>query len=113
MTTPLQVDPLPEGPGFRLSGELDASNARRVARRLDELGGTSFTLDLTGLGFIDSAGLNVVIALARSLPEDARLTLRLREGGAVRRVIDLMGLGEALERVAIETHDAPPREETT
>ena len=105
MTTPLHVDPLPERPGFRLSGELDASNARKVARRLDELGQTSFTLDLTTLEFIDSAGLNVVIGAARGLPEGTRLTLRVPASGPVRRVIDLMGLDEALERVTVEAHD--------
>ena len=107
MTTPLTIDALPDGSGLRVTGELDASNAKQVADRLERIDAVNgVTLDLTGLDFIDSAGMNVLIAVARDLSDGARMLLRVRPDGPVRRVIDLMGIAEALANVALEEPDA-------
>lgn len=109
MTTPLRIDTL-DG-GLRIAGELDASNARHVAERLEELDpSTDVVLDLTELDFIDSAGVNLLITLARDLREEVRMVLRCRPEGPVRRVIDLMGIADALDRVVLEDvpGSAPP-----
>jgi anti-anti-sigma factor len=103
MTTPLAVDPLPGESGLRVSGELDASNVGRLVSRLEELEpGKDVILDVTALDFIDSAGMNAVITVARNLEEGSRLTIRLLPEGPVRRVIDLMGIAEVLDKVVLE-----------
>jgi anti-sigma B factor antagonist len=103
MTTPLTVEALDDGSGLRITGELDASNAKVVAERLESTDHhRGITLDLTDLDFIDSAGINVLITVARELDTEARMVIRLRPNGAVRRVVELMGIAEALDHVELE-----------
>lgn len=102
MTTPLAIEALADEPGLRVAGELDASNVSEFATRLEELvAGDSITLDLTGLEFIDSAGMNALITLARNLGEASRMTMRVLPEGPVRRVIDLMGIADVLDTVVL------------
>ncbi|MEX2458883.1 MAG: STAS domain-containing protein [Actinomycetota bacterium] len=102
MTTPLAIEALPDEPGLRVAGELDASNVTDLASRLEDLvAGDSITLDLTALEFIDSAGMNALITVARNLAEGSRMTMRVLPEGPVRRVIDLMGIADVLDTVVL------------
>lgn len=102
MTAPLEIDALVDAPGLRVAGELDASNVADLASRLDGLvAGDDITLDLTGLEFIDSAGMNALITVARNLGEGSRMTMRVLKEGPVRRVIDLMGIADVLDTVVL------------
>jgi anti-anti-sigma factor len=107
MTTPLEIDALSDGPGLRVAGELDASNVSDLALRLEDLvAGDNITLDLTGLVFIDSAGMNALITVARNLGEGSRMTMRVLTEGPVRRVIDLMGIADVLDTVVLVEAEA-------
>ena len=79
---------------LRLSGELDASNANRVEERLRQFDQTEqLVVDLRGVGFIDSAGLSVLVEAKRARPD------RLRIVGArppVTHVFERAGVGEML-----------------
>jgi anti-sigma B factor antagonist len=67
-----------------------------LERALEQPGLRSFTLDLTGLTFIDSLGLGVVIRLATEL-EARGIPLRILPGPApVQRVFASAGLAQAL-----------------
>lgn len=67
-------------PPVIVDGELDASTAPRLGAELHRLvdeGRTSLTLDCSGLDFIDSQGLGVLVGVSRRL-RDAGGSLHLR-----------------------------------
>ena len=83
-----------EGRGFVLSvyGELDAASApilEKQIKRLQWSGAEAIVIDLSGLDFVDSAGLHVLIRAHDRAPE-GQLTL-LRGSRNVHRVFELTG----------------------
>lgn len=77
----------------RLIGELDASNAEAL---LDDLGpklgeGSTLTLDLTELSFVDSMGLRSILRAAAALGTGGRLILYGPQR-PVARTFELVGL---------------------
>jgi anti-anti-sigma factor len=83
----------------RLEGELDLANAaelERELRRVEHTDALSIVLDLSGLEFIDSTGVRLLIeAEARSRADGDRLTL-LRGPGQVQRILELTGILDRL-----------------
>jgi anti-anti-sigma factor len=77
-------------------GEIDTSNAVRVRERIAGFvtpEDWSVILDLSGLTFIDSAGLYGVSVLAELLEERRqRLFLCVPPGGTIARTVELVGL---------------------
>jgi len=84
---------------IRAAGELDVSSAAGLQRTGEDAladGHDVVLLDLSGILFLDSAGLGVLIALHRSaLAHDAHLAV-VAASTAVRRVVELMGAGHVL-----------------
>lgn len=83
-------------PVLRLSGELDISNVETLRRAVAAAASShpsELTFDLESLRFMDSAGISVLLLAAR---QGTRVRV-LRPSRAVRRVIELTGLSEALE----------------
>lgn len=82
-----------------LTGELDLSTVDRVQRELERVEASdvlSIVLDLSGLTFMDSSGVRLVMtAAARSRGDGNRLVL-LRGSPAVQRVFELCGLERLL-----------------
>jgi anti-anti-sigma factor len=78
-----------------LTGEMDLSNAGEVERELlhaESTDARSIVLDLSGLQFIGSAGIQLLIAAdARSRADSCRLTLT-RPPAAVARVLRIAGV---------------------
>lgn len=100
-----QLEILSEGDGaapvLRISGQLDISNASTLERALTRAlsdGASSVVFDLTGLEFMDSAGISVLVR-ARSEVEQVRVR---NPTPIVRRLIEITGLSEILPI------DAPP-----
>jgi len=87
----LQVERVDEPRGFRLIGELDASNVGVLSDALTrEVGkGGDLTLDLGGLAFMDSSGIQALIRAAHGLEGHGRLLLR-SPGHLVRRILSLI-----------------------
>ena len=88
-----------EGNDFALFlfGELDAASApvlEKQLKRLQWAGAASILVDLSGLDFIDSTGLHVLILAARRAPE-GQLSL-LRGARNVHRVFELTGMDDQL-----------------
>jgi anti-anti-sigma factor len=80
-----------------VSGDIDLANAANVESQLAAAipnRSTTVDLDLAGVTYLDSAGLQVVFALTVKL---RRLQIDLRilapEGSAARHAIDMAGMG--------------------
>lgn len=82
----------------RLAGEIDMSNAADVERRvLDGPETGPLVLDLTGVGFLDSAGLALLDEVHRRCRARGRvLRVVAVAGSPPRRAITLAGLDEGL-----------------
>jgi anti-anti-sigma factor len=77
----------------RLEGEIDGSNTLELGRTLAERlpsAARGLVLDLTAVGYLDSAGIELLFKLARRL-RDRRQLLRIVVPGIspVRRVLDI------------------------
>jgi anti-anti-sigma factor len=84
---------------IRLFGELDLASARGVElelRRAEATDALSIVLDLSGLTFMDSTGVRLLVtANARSREDADRLSLR-RGPAAVQRVLELSAVADLL-----------------
>jgi len=81
-----------------VTGELDIANAAAVAAALrgaEASGATEIVLDLTGLEFIASVGLRILLE-ADSRARRRGHVLTIRPSPAVRHLTDLTGLTAAL-----------------
>lgn len=101
--TPLQIERIDDTRCARLvlRGDLDLYSAPALDDALVELEGEKWPvlfLDLRELGFIDSAGLRLVMRThARARKDGRRLVLLRGAGGNVDRVLQLTGLVDELE----------------
>ncbi|HEX2096233.1 MAG TPA: STAS domain-containing protein [Solirubrobacterales bacterium] len=79
-----------------LSGELDMSNAPAFASELQRLeaSAASLELDLSGLEFIDSTGIAILVGAHQRLGD--RLCIVHSNSPGVRRIFSLTGLDEQL-----------------
>jgi anti-anti-sigma factor len=102
----LTVERTAEPRGFRLVGELDASNVGMLSGALErEVNqGGDLTLDLAGLAFMDSSGIQVLIKTAQDLGQQGRLIL-LSPGDLVRRILSLIPM-EKLANVEVIDEEA-------
>ena len=94
MTTddaPLRVGPEPDR--LALSGEIDAHTAGLLRDALVEAQGTDDLLvDFSGVTFIDSSGLRVVLELHQNLDRDGRRLVLIDPSRPVTRLLELTGL---------------------
>ena len=94
-------------PVARLHGEIDASNVDDIGARLRSIvsnRSTALVVDLTGVSYLDSAGINLMFRLAEELRgHQQRMALVVREGSPIARMISLTGLDTAVPtRAALE-----------
>lgn len=98
----LQAQDRGESAIISLTGELDISSAVRVERELSRVEGRApalLVLDLSGLDFMDSTGLRIVVSAdARARERGARFVV-VRGPDAVQRVFRITRLEERLEMV--------------
>jgi anti-anti-sigma factor len=98
----LQIEKLDSARGFRLVGELDASNVGDLREALEPAiaEGGDITLDLAGLAFMDSSGIQILVTTAQGLGDRGTLLLQ-SPGSLVRRLLGLIPV-ERLDNVRIE-----------
>jgi anti-anti-sigma factor len=89
----------------QLKGEIDASNAERVAGFADDLdGATVIILDMGGVSFLGAAGLTALLQLATRLSlAGGHLVLTGTDHHPVRRPIAICGLDSILDCRSIMT----------
>ena len=81
--------------GLALSGELDAATAERFEVALQEAlleSEGAFLLDLTGLTFMDSGGVNALLRARGLLGREERALGIVCPDGPARRVLDVVGI---------------------
>ena len=87
-------------PTIAPTGALDLATSRGLQTRLAELAGETgqqAILDLTGVSFIDSVGLGVVLkAASRFHRQGKRLLIVAAPEGAVHRILEFAGVTERL-----------------
>ena len=104
----VRVEVVGDIPILRLavSGEVDSSSAPTLDARLGEVldkGVTDLTIDLTGVSFLDSAGLCVLAAAhRRAVRSDVRLRV-VATSRAVVRPMQITGLYDLLHVVSSES----------
>jgi anti-sigma B factor antagonist len=82
-----------------ITGEVDMASAPGLRDQLQQLDARNVVIDLSGVTFIDSTGLGVLVAaLKRSREAGGHLVLR-SPTRATRRVLDITGLSQL---VAVE-----------
>ena len=90
-----------------LAGELDLANCGSLAAQLEQEtdGDLVLVLDMSGLEFIDSTGIALLVATHRRLNTDGTVRFRLigSESLAVKRVMALTGL-----EAELPSGDGPP-----
>ena len=96
----ITVEPGPTGATIAVTGELDMSTADRLVTTVtDALSGDAdgrLSVDLSGVGFCDSAGIRALVRL-RKVADQAGLSLELlNPTPVVRRVLELSGLVDHL-----------------
>jgi anti-anti-sigma factor len=85
--------------GIVLRGELDLLGAPRVEEQVQSalLDGTgAFVLDLSGLTFMDSTGVNTLLRARSLLGREQRDLVVICPPGPVRRVLELIGVVDVL-----------------
>lgn len=84
------------------TGALDLHTSRGLAARLHELAGDrtgDAIVDLTGVGFMDSVGLGVVLKAANRFSRQGKRLHVVAAPGPVRRLFDFAGVGDRLSLV--------------
>ena len=85
-----------------LTGDLDLSSAEEAERGIDEaMAGRPelLVLDLSGLEFMDSSGLRVVVNAHRHAQEDGRRVAIVKGPQIVQRVFEITRLAERMSFV--------------
>ena len=85
-----------------MSGDLDIDSAAEFSARLDAMtaaGGVHVIVELSGVRFIDSSGLNALAVGARETERRGGSLVVAAPSLYVARVFDLVRLGEALDIV--------------
>ena len=96
--------------GIALKGELDLATTATVERELRRMESESpkrITIDLRGLGFIDSTGLRVIVQADERARGDGRRLSLIAGPEAVHRVFEITLLHDRLDFVEAPEGEAP------
>ncbi len=99
----MKSEPFEGGVKLELSGEFDIGGVPKVEgaiRRLEEERPALLILDLSGLTFIDSSGLRVILTADRRAKEQSRRFALVQGPSAVQRIFKITGIDTVLEFVA-------------
>lgn len=96
-----EVEVRPHGPGAQIvapAGELDISTAPRLRDALRALEPRPETLiiDLRGLSFLDTSGLQLLLEERQSAERDGRRIVLVRGSDELHRLFELAGLTDIL-----------------
>ena len=84
---------------IEVAGELDLASSNTLQeelRRAEESGATTIVVDLSGLRFIDSSGIMILLRAAERSRDNGDRLRFLRGRGAVAHALELSGLDKEL-----------------
>lgn len=88
----------------RLSGDLDHNTAGQIREELDRLiadpSVKRLVFDLSGLGFMDSSGIGMMIGRYRTMARRGGSVAVMPGGSQVDRLMELSGLYQIIEKLA-------------
>jgi len=88
----LSIDATDDGPVV-LVGVIDSHTTDQLLEGLDALGrDADVSLDLTGVGFIDSSGLRAIVTTHQRLDEAGHRLVLTGVSDAVQRLLEITGL---------------------
>ena len=108
---PFAIDVERRSPGVsvaRLSGELDMASGSDIAGTLRRIGGAApfhIVVDLSGLTFIDSSGLNALVASSREVGAAGGSIAFAEPSAHVARILEIVRLPDTV-RVEESVEDA-------
>jgi anti-anti-sigma factor len=94
---------------LRLAGEFDLATAPRVQEAAENLIAAELerlVIDLSGLGFIDSSGLRVIVVLHQRAAEEGWTLELVRPAQPVLKIFQISGLEERLHFLDGEAGEA-------
>lgn len=103
MTTPLKIESRIEEDGtavLSLAGEVDVSNVEQVreaAVKLLEGNGKRLILDLSGVEYMDSSGLGMLVGLLKRQRESGGVLAIAGHQPRVQRLFEITGLKQVFE----------------
>jgi anti-sigma B factor antagonist len=78
--------------GISLSGEIDAHTAPRVAEAIAAVGASTIDVDMSGVEFVDSSGLRVLVDAHQRLEANGGGLRLVDASPAVRRLLEISGV---------------------
>ncbi len=92
MRPTLELSPLVDKAGIKLTGEVDLATARQLTDALANIATDSAVyLELSELSFMDSSGLRAIVAFARSRNGGGPVVL-LNPSGGIERLFEITAL---------------------
>jgi anti-sigma B factor antagonist len=83
--------------GWRLEGEIDSHTAPKLAECMKDLPDRpSVIADFSGVSFMDSSGLRVLVEATTRAAQAGRSLVICNPTAAVRRVVEISGLADTL-----------------
>ena len=92
----LQVTEGGEGPVVRLVGDIDLASSGEVRECLHGLAGQRVTLDCSGVTFMDSTAIGVLVASEQRNEQDGGVIVLRGVQPAQMRIFEIAGLSESL-----------------
>jgi anti-sigma B factor antagonist len=105
----ITIEPLEDACVMRVTGELDSATAARLREtlRAARQDGLTTVLDMSGVSFIDSAGLRVLLEAARATDRHDWAWFMVRPSAVVVRLVELSGATRRLPMVEPQPGAAP------
>ena len=101
--SPLVITPTDSG--FSVSGEIDAHTAPEIAAAISGSTVEPLRIDLSGVEFVDSSGLRVLIEAHQARQAEGRSMTLVRPSNVVTRLFDIAGVDQYLD-IAHETRSS-------
>ena len=106
MPEQLVIEPLEEGSGFRVSGELDLLTVPQLRDALAAVRDPSrgVVLDFSGVSFVDSSGLGLLLSTARTTQARGGSLVVRTPSPTVRRLFRI-AIPEGVPGLVLEPHE--------
>ena len=107
----VEIEPLEDAHVLRVAGDLDLNTLGELKQHLEvaRLERTTTLVDMSGVAFIDSAGLDLLLDAARAANDEHWAWFLVRPSEAVLILLDLTGTTSQLPVVAPASRDVLPR----